>query len=120
MDVREIKWGNIDWVYLAEDVNQRQALVNKVMNLPFHKRLENWQVTERQAIPQDCLGFKKLVAGRHTETRYLPILYFAIRMVNGNIKVRYAPHNLFITGISYIKFFIVGNCEIFSELSPSC
>jgi hypothetical protein len=33
MDLREIKWGGIDWIVLAQDRNQRGVLVNTVMNL---------------------------------------------------------------------------------------
>jgi hypothetical protein len=33
MDVREIGWGGIDWIDLAQDRDQRRALVNTVMKL---------------------------------------------------------------------------------------
>jgi hypothetical protein len=33
MDVREIRWGGMDWIDLAEDREQWRALVNTVMNL---------------------------------------------------------------------------------------
>jgi hypothetical protein len=33
MDLREILWGGMDWIYLAEDRDQWRALVNTVMNL---------------------------------------------------------------------------------------
>jgi hypothetical protein len=33
MDLREIKWDDMDWIYLAEDRDQWIALVNMVMNL---------------------------------------------------------------------------------------
>jgi hypothetical protein len=33
MDVKEIGWGGIDWFDLAQDRDQRMALVNTVMNL---------------------------------------------------------------------------------------
>jgi hypothetical protein len=32
MDLREMGW-SVDWIYLAQDRDQRQALVNAVMNL---------------------------------------------------------------------------------------
>jgi hypothetical protein len=35
MDIREIKWGDMDWIVLAEDRDQWRALVNKVMTLRF-------------------------------------------------------------------------------------
>jgi hypothetical protein len=34
MDLREIRWGNMDWIELARDRDQWSALVNTVMNLP--------------------------------------------------------------------------------------
>jgi hypothetical protein len=36
--LREIRWEFVDWIHLAEDRNQWQALVNMVMNFGFHKR----------------------------------------------------------------------------------
>ena len=33
MDVREVGWGDIDWIDLAQDMDRRRALVNAVMNL---------------------------------------------------------------------------------------
>jgi hypothetical protein len=33
MDLREIEWGGIDWIDLAQGMDQWSALVNMVMNL---------------------------------------------------------------------------------------
>jgi hypothetical protein len=33
IDFREIEWGGMDWIDLAQDRGQRRALVNTVMNL---------------------------------------------------------------------------------------
>jgi hypothetical protein len=33
MDLREIGWGSVEWIQLAQDRDQWQALVNTVMNL---------------------------------------------------------------------------------------
>jgi hypothetical protein len=33
MDLREIRWGGMDWVYLAQDRDLWRTLVNMVMNL---------------------------------------------------------------------------------------
>jgi hypothetical protein len=33
MDLGEIRWGGVDWIYLAEDRDQWRAHVNMVMNL---------------------------------------------------------------------------------------
>jgi hypothetical protein len=32
LDLREIKWGGIDWIHLARDRDRWRALVNTVMN----------------------------------------------------------------------------------------
>jgi hypothetical protein len=33
MDLREIEWGGMDWIDLAQDRDQWRAVVNTVMNL---------------------------------------------------------------------------------------
>jgi hypothetical protein len=33
MDLREIGWGSVDWIQLAQDRYRWRAVVNKVMNL---------------------------------------------------------------------------------------
>jgi hypothetical protein len=33
MDLREIEWGGMDWINLAQDKDQWQAVVNAIMNL---------------------------------------------------------------------------------------
>jgi hypothetical protein len=33
IDVREIRWGGVDWIDLTQDRDQWRALVNTVMNL---------------------------------------------------------------------------------------
>jgi hypothetical protein len=35
MYLREIEFGNMDWIHLAEDRDQLRALVSAVMNLPI-------------------------------------------------------------------------------------
>jgi hypothetical protein len=34
MYLREMKWEVVDWMHLAQGMDQWQAFVNKVMNLP--------------------------------------------------------------------------------------
>jgi hypothetical protein len=36
MDLREVGWEGIDWMHLAQNRDQWQALVNTAMNLVFH------------------------------------------------------------------------------------
>jgi hypothetical protein len=33
MDLREIRWGGMDWIDLAQDTDQWKALINTEMNL---------------------------------------------------------------------------------------
>jgi hypothetical protein len=37
MYLRDIWWKGVDWIYLAQDRDQWWALLNRVMNLGFHK-----------------------------------------------------------------------------------
>jgi hypothetical protein len=36
MDLREIGWGGIDWIHLAQSSDQWRALVNTVINLHYY------------------------------------------------------------------------------------
>jgi hypothetical protein len=40
MDLKETGWKGMDWILLAQDREQCQALVNSVMNLRLYKRQE--------------------------------------------------------------------------------
>jgi hypothetical protein len=41
MDLREIAWGGIDWIDVAQDRDQWRALANTAMDFRFHKLLGN-------------------------------------------------------------------------------
>jgi hypothetical protein len=36
MDLREIGWGDVEWIQLAQDMGRWRALVNTVMNSRIH------------------------------------------------------------------------------------
>jgi hypothetical protein len=38
MDLREIRWEDVDWMYMDQDRDWWQVLVNIVKNFGFHKR----------------------------------------------------------------------------------
>jgi hypothetical protein len=40
-DLREIGWGGMDWIDLAQSMDQWRALVNTAMNVPLHKMLRS-------------------------------------------------------------------------------
>jgi hypothetical protein len=44
MDLREIRWGDMDWIDLPQDRDQWRALVNTVMNPPGS--IKCWEVLE--------------------------------------------------------------------------
>jgi hypothetical protein len=46
MGLREIRWGSVDWIGLAQDREKWGSLVNAVM---FHKELGNYRVTSQLA-----------------------------------------------------------------------
>jgi hypothetical protein len=33
MDLKEIRWDGVDWIYMAQDRNQWRALVTTILNL---------------------------------------------------------------------------------------
>jgi hypothetical protein len=35
IDLREVEWGDVDWIGLAKDRNRWRAVVNSVLNLRF-------------------------------------------------------------------------------------
>jgi hypothetical protein len=43
-ELKEIGWGGVDWIDLAQDMDKLTALVNAVMNLRVPKMLGNYQV----------------------------------------------------------------------------
>jgi hypothetical protein len=40
--LRQIRWGGMDWIHLAQDRDQWRALVNTVLKFGFHKILVNF------------------------------------------------------------------------------
>jgi hypothetical protein len=42
MDLREIRWEGMDWMNVAQDRGQWQALVNTVINLWVPQRAKNF------------------------------------------------------------------------------
>jgi hypothetical protein len=41
IDLREIRWGGMDWIDLAQDSDQWRVLANTVINFGFRKMLES-------------------------------------------------------------------------------
>jgi hypothetical protein len=41
MDLREIGWGDVEWIDLAQDRNRWRAVVKRVIHFRFHKMLGN-------------------------------------------------------------------------------
>jgi hypothetical protein len=56
MDLREIGWDGMDWIDLAQDRDQRRALVNTVMNSGFHKMLGSSRAAAQLAASQKGLS----------------------------------------------------------------
>jgi hypothetical protein len=58
MDLREVGWDGVDWIELAQNMDQWMALVNTVMNLrvpyncwEFSDSLQNWQLLRKGSAP---------------------------------------------------------------------
>jgi hypothetical protein len=70
MDLREIRWGGMEWIDLAQDRGQWRALVNMVMKLWVpQKILRNCWVAAQLAASQKGIGSMELVS--QTGTRVL-------------------------------------------------
>jgi hypothetical protein len=48
MDLREVGWGDVDWIGLAQDRNRWRALVNSVLNL--QGSMKCWETIEWPSI----------------------------------------------------------------------
>jgi hypothetical protein len=42
MDIKETKWGSVDWIHLPQDTDKWLALVNTVMSLNVPYNAENF------------------------------------------------------------------------------
>jgi hypothetical protein len=62
MDFREIKWGVVEWINMAQDRHQWRALVNTVMNLRVPQRLGNSWVADLLAASQEPLSSMMLTS----------------------------------------------------------
>jgi hypothetical protein len=61
MDLREIGWGGMDWIDLAQDRDQWRALMNTVMNLRVPKMLGISLLAAQMGASQEGLSSMKLV-----------------------------------------------------------
>jgi hypothetical protein len=55
MDLRDIGWDGIDWIDLAQDMDQCRALVNTVHNIQFS--LKSFRVAAQLAASQEGLNY---------------------------------------------------------------
>jgi hypothetical protein len=67
MDLGEVGWGDVYWIGLVQDRNRWRALVDSVLNVRFHKMLENYQVASQVVASPIVLSSIELV--RHKEKR---------------------------------------------------
>jgi hypothetical protein len=57
MDLREIGWGVMDWINLAQDMDQWRDLMNMVINISSTKCWEilewlpNWRLLKKDSAP---------------------------------------------------------------------
>jgi hypothetical protein len=53
IDLREIGWEGVNWIYLAQDRDQERALVNTVMNHEFLAYFSNYSTLETYAVEKE-------------------------------------------------------------------
>jgi hypothetical protein len=57
MDLKEVGWNDLDWIYLDMDGDRCRALVNTVMNVRVHKWLGIWQAKRASASQERLIGW---------------------------------------------------------------
>jgi hypothetical protein len=55
MDLKEVGWESMDWIYLAQDRDRWRALVNAVIYFWFHKMRGISWLAENRLTSQDGL-----------------------------------------------------------------
>jgi hypothetical protein len=55
MDLGEIVWGSMDWIYLAQCRDQRMTLVNTIMNHRVLHYLSDWWPVKKDSAPWSWL-----------------------------------------------------------------
>jgi hypothetical protein len=64
MDIQEVRFGGVDWIYVAQDRDRSRVIVNAVTNLwifVFHKMQEISWLSEDLLASQEGLCFMELV-----------------------------------------------------------
>jgi hypothetical protein len=61
MDLREIGWGGMDWIDLAQDMEQCRTLVNIVKSLRGPYNVANVLTAEQLAASQEGISSIKLI-----------------------------------------------------------
>jgi hypothetical protein len=61
MDVREVEWGGMDWIDLAQDRCQWRALLNTVMNLQVPSNIGKFRMAAQLTASQEGLSSMALV-----------------------------------------------------------
>jgi hypothetical protein len=60
MDLQEIAWKDLDWIYLVQDRNRWWAVLNIVMNFGFHKVVGISWLTVKLLASEDKVHFVEL------------------------------------------------------------
>ena len=101
MEIQEVWYGGMDWIYLAQDIDRWPELVNAVMNLRVHKTQGISWLAENRLVSQEELCSVEWV-----------INYVRMYVCMKTLKKHLGDLNLDMTEVTHFPSFCVANWNI--------